>query len=250
MDDNASRTSSDRFDRWTRAMNVPLLVLAVAFLVVFLLPLYRPGISAGARTTLRVLNVAIWAAFAVDYLARLYLSPQRRAFVRRHIPDLLTLAVPVLRPLRLLRVIGLLSSTGRRAAERRIAGTVSFAVGAVLLLCVISAGLVLDAERDVEGATLTNAQDALWWAATTVTTVGYGDRFPITGEGRLIAVALMLGGIALLGVVTAAIAAGFVQRVQSDDPAEAVGPSLQDLMTEVQQLRSQVQALPQGEPRG
>lgn len=229
-------------ERWRRATDGPLLVLALAFLVVFLLPLYRPDLSGTARRVLRVANIGIWAAFAVDYAVRLYLSPSRRTFLRRHVPDLLALAVPVLRPLRLLRVVGVLGAGGRRAADRRLVGTAAYAVGGIALMCVVCAGLVLDAERGAADATLTAPQDALWWAATTVTTVGYGDRVPVTGEGRTIAVALMLAGIALLGVVTATIAAWFVQRIQAVDPATPV-PSLQDVLTELRELRMQVDLL-------
>jgi voltage-gated potassium channel len=210
--------------------------------VVFLLPLYRPDLPAATRRALWVSNVGIWVAFAVDYAVRLYLSPSRRIFLRRHVPDLLALAVPVLRPLRLLRVVGILGAGGRRAAERRVLGTAAYALGAVTLMCIVCAGLVLDAERNARGATLTTAQDALWWAATTVTTVGYGDRVPVTGEGRMIAIALMLTGIALLAVVTATIAAWFVERVQATDIA-ATETSLHDVMTELTEIRKRLDAL-------
>ncbi len=222
--------------------DVPLLVLALAFLAVFLLPMYRPDLPTTGRRGLWVANVGIWVAFAVDYAVRLYLSPSRRTFVRRHLPDLLALAVPVLRPLRLLRVVGVLGAGGRRAADRRVMGTAVYAIGAVTLMCVVCAGLVLDAERGARGATLTTAQDALWWAATTVTTVGYGDRYPVTGEGRAVAVALMLAGIALLGVVTATIAAWFVQRLQTTDVA-TTDANLQDVMAELKEIREQLEAL-------
>ncbi len=86
--------------------------------------------------------------------------------------------------------------------------------------------LVLDAERGAEGANIVGSEDALWWAATTVTTVGYGDRFPVTGEGRLVAVALMVGGIALLGVVTASVAAWFVQRFTALEDTDDVSARL------------------------
>ena len=75
---------------------------------------------------------------------------------------------------------------------------------------------VLDAEQDAEGANITTYGDALWWAMTTVTTVGYGDHFPVTFEGRLIAAVLMLVGIALVGVVTAALAAWLVESISDD----------------------------------
>jgi voltage-gated potassium channel len=233
------------FDRWRRATDGPLLVLALAFLLVFLLPLYRPDLPASGRRALRGANIGIWGAFAIDYAVRLYLSPNRRSFLRRHIPDLLALAVPVLRPLRLLRVVGVLGAGGRRAADRRVMGSATYAVGAIILMCVVCAGLVLDAERGAPKATLTTPQDALWWAISTVTTVGYGDRVPVTGEGRMIAVALMLAGIALLGVVTATIAAWFVQRIQATEGTTAQ-TGLREVLDELRELRAQVEALTAG----
>jgi voltage-gated potassium channel len=73
---------------------------------------------------------------------------------------------------------------------------------------------VLDAERNAPDANITTAGDALWWASTTVTTVGYGDRFPLTTEGRFIAVGLMLVGISLVGSLTAVIAAWMIKNVE------------------------------------
>lgn len=200
------------YERWCRSTDGPLLVLAIAFVIVLLLPLYQPDLPDAAHGALQVANVGLWLAFGVDYLTRLGLAPDRRAFARTHVPDLLMVAVPFLRPLRLLRVIGLLGSASRRAAERRLVQTTAYVIGGVLVLVVVAGGLVLDAERGADNANITSAQDALWWASTTVTTVGYGDRFPVTGQGRLVAVALMVGGIALLGVVTASVAAWFVRR--------------------------------------
>src|SRR5450759_4660981 len=74
------------------------------------------------------------------------------------------------------------------------------------LILFVASLAVLDAERGAKSATITTFGDALWWAMTTVTTVGYGDRYPITTQGRFIAGGLMLGGIALLGIVTASLA--------------------------------------------
>ncbi len=211
---------SEPFRRWCRATDGPLLALALVFLVVLLLPLYQPDLSQAARSALRVANVVLWMAFGVDYIVRLALAPDRRDYVRGHVPDLLLLVVPFLRPLRLLRVAGLLGTVSRRSSNGALLTTTGTVVAGVLLLVVVAAGLVLDAEREADGANITNSQDALWWAATTVTTVGYGDRFPVTGEGRLVAVALMVGGIALLGVVTASVAAWFVRRFTALDALE------------------------------
>jgi voltage-gated potassium channel len=82
----------------------------------------------------------------------------------------------------------------------------------------LGAVAVLDAEQNAPGANITSFGDALWWACTTVTTVGYGDRYPVTTEGRMIAVVLMVVGIGVVGAVTASVAAWMVSRVQQRPP--------------------------------
>lgn len=88
-------------------------------------------------------------------------------------------------------------------------GTAIAAVG-------LGALAILDAEQSADDANIVTLGDALWWATTTVTTVGYGDRFPVTTEGRFVALALMLVGIALIGSVTAAVAAWFISQVEAE----------------------------------
>jgi voltage-gated potassium channel len=77
---------------------------------------------------------------------------------------------------------------------------------------------MLDVERHAHGANIKTYGDALWGAVTTVSTVGYGDRYPVTTAGRIVALALLLAGVSLFGVVTASVAAWFVRHVE-DDPA-------------------------------
>jgi voltage-gated potassium channel len=122
---------------------------------------------------------------------------------------------------------------------------VSAYVGAATVLIVVVASVAMyDAERRAEEPNITSVADALWWAVTTVTTVGYGDRYPTTGVGRLIAVTLMIVGIALLGVVTATVAAWFVGRLQDvKDAEERTDATLADVVAELRELRAQVEAL-------
>ena len=93
------------------------------------------------------------------------------------------------------------------------------------LLSFVAALGVFEAERDAPDASITTMGDAVWWVLTTITTVGYGDRYPVTVEGRLVAVGLMVAGIAILGTVTAAIATWFLERVGAAGPGEAVRTS-------------------------
>lgn len=113
--------------------------------------------------------------------------------------------------------------------------------GAVVLLIFVAALAILDAERGKPDANITSFSDAAWWAMTTITTVGYGDRFPVTGTGRLVAAAMMVAGIALLGVVTASVAAWFVERVAAVTQAEtATRAEVEALASEVRELRSEL----------
>jgi len=86
----------------------------------------------------------------------------------------------------------------------------------------------LDAERHTHSANITTFGDSLWWAMSTVTTVGYGDKYPVTAEGRFVAVGLMIGGVALIGVITAALASWLIDRVRQTE-VDAQAPSLRDL---------------------
>jgi voltage-gated potassium channel len=101
------------------------------------------------------------------------------------------------------------------AIGRQFAITLKVAI-TTLFVAYISAVQITISERMVEGSNIKNFGDGLWWAMTTVTTVGYGDKFPVTTEGRILAVALMIMGISLVGVITASVAAWFVKISNSD----------------------------------
>ena len=87
---------------------------------------------------------------------------------------------------------------------------------ASIFIAYVAAVQVTISERGIEGSNIKNFGDGIWWAVTTVTTVGYGDRFPVSSEGRLLAVLLMIAGISLVGVITASVASWFV-RMSHDE---------------------------------
>ena len=141
--------------------------------------------------------------------------------------------------LRLVTVLSVLNRQLRDDARGRVA---LYVAGTVSLVGFVAALAVLDAERDAPDASITTFGDALWWTITTISTVGYGDRYPVT-EGRVVAGALMVAGIALLGVVTASIASWFVESVRANDrEAERVEAQLAEVLAELKAVRAQLDA--------
>ncbi|MFC7489441.1 MULTISPECIES: potassium channel family protein [unclassified Knoellia] len=205
-----------RVERYERRSEIPLLLLAAAFLVAYAWPVLDPRLDLGLRTKLTALSWTVWVAFAVDFLVRIVLAEERARYAARHWYDVVLIALPLLRPLRLLRILALARILNRSAASSLVGRVTTYVVGVAVVAVGLGAVATLDAEQDVPDANIRTFGDALWWAATTVTTVGYGDRYPVTTEGRLIAVALMLVGIAMVGAVTAAVAAWMVSQVQKE----------------------------------
>jgi voltage-gated potassium channel len=97
------RPTAERLDQ---LLALPMLVLTVVFLVVMVLPVLYPDLPPQARATLAAIDLGIWAAFLLEYLARLFVSPNRMTFITCNVLDLLLVVIPVLRPLRLLRLSG------------------------------------------------------------------------------------------------------------------------------------------------
>ncbi|VBA40891.1 pH-gated potassium channel KcsA [Mycobacterium innocens] len=147
----------------------------------------------------------------MDYLVRLALAPDRRQWFVQHIFDLLIVALPMMRPLRLLRLVVLVGAL-QKAVGNAVRGRILiYTISGISLLVYITSLAILDQERGHPGATIDSFGKALWWATTTVTTVSYGNLYPVTVTGRVIAVLLMIGGISLIGVVTASVASWIVQ---------------------------------------
>jgi voltage-gated potassium channel len=209
-----------RVESWERQAEIPLLLLASAFLVAYAWPIVDPELDRDLESFFDVTTWTVWGAFAIDFTARLALAERRREYALRHWYDVGLITLPLLRPLRLLRLLAFLRILNRSAAGS-LAGRVATYVGGAAVMAVgLGALAILDTERNAQDANITNLGDALWWATTTVTTVGYGDHFPVTTAGRFVAVALMLMGIALVGSITAAVAAWLISNVELEEVTE------------------------------
>ena len=180
-------------------------------------------LSRTADTTLLALDWIIWAAFALEYGIRLYLAPAKGEFVRHNVIDLVVVIVPFLRPLRVVRsaravrllraarggVFLLRGVDAVRDVLRR--HKLHYTLLVAMVVVVASALLVEEFERGIPDANIKTLPDALWWAVTTITTVGYGDRFPISAAGRGVAVVLMFIGVGIFGLLAASLASFFIE---------------------------------------
>jgi voltage-gated potassium channel len=226
--------------RWEQATEWPLMVAAVAFLAAYAVPILDPGLPSWLLEMCRWLSWITWGIFVADFVVRLSLAEERLLYLVRHWYDVLVIVLPLLRPLRLLRLIPLLSVLNRRAKSRLRGRVVIYVAGGAAMLALCGSLAVLDAERSSPEANITDFGDASWWAVTTMTTVGYGDRYPVTGVGRLAAFGLMVGGIALLGTVTATLASWLVEAVAAEkDQAEDLQATVRRLEAKVDLLAAQ-----------
>jgi voltage-gated potassium channel len=194
-----------------RIWNETLTFLALAFLVDFSYPAFVNPVPSSTQTLLNIVQWVSWVAFATDLIYGLINAKSKKQYLKKHPLEVAAVLLPFLRPLRLMRVISFGGLAIQKVAiGRQFAITIKVFL-ASLFVAYISAVQITITERAVDGSNIKNFGDGLWWAITTVTTVGYGDRYPTTTEGRCLAVGLMIMGISLMGVITASVAAWFVK---------------------------------------
>lgn len=184
-------------------------------------------------------------AFALDYAVRLALAPDRRRWFFRNLFDLAIVALPLLRPLRLLRLVILIGALQKAVGNAIRGRIVIYTISGAVLLIYVASLAVLQSERPHPDAHIKTFGQAVWWSITTITTittVGYGDLTPVTPTGRVIAALLMIGGNSLVGSITATLASWIVQRVADEDTATQAATAAQtdELQAELRLLTDEV----------
>lgn len=197
-----------------------LTFLALAFLVAFSWPAFDVSPSTNTLFLINFVQWLSWLAFAGDLLWGFAKSMDKKKFLLSHPLEIVAVALPMLRPLRLLRLISFGSLVLEKVSIGKSVGVTIKVIVTTLFFGYIAAIQITITERVSPSGNINNFSDGLWWAFTTITTVGYGDHYPTTSEGRIIAVCLMILGISLLGVVSATIAAWFVRLMQDEEKSK------------------------------
>ena len=204
----------DLVDEIERATRYPLAVLGVAWLVIAIIILTKNANGSSSKILVGIL-FGLWAVLLAEYLARLAVSPDRRGYLKRRWVEPVTVVVPPFQGWHVFGIeeMSLLVREGELRLEAILRHHSLFRVLiAAVATLVLGAWLVLLFEENIKGSNIHNFPDALWWAVVTVTTVGYGDRYPVSAGGRTVAVILMLIGIGLIGVLTATVASVFIKE--------------------------------------
>lgn len=221
------------YERVDRLTATPMLILSVIFLFVLLIP-YAVTLDAATQEAFDVVSLLIWFAFALELVVKVGLCEQRLRYLVTHWIDVLIVVFPFLRPLRALRVFAVFGRAWhdvRRQLHQQTAGIIGLASVVAVALCGL---LVFAVERGSDGPIQT-LQDAFWWGVVTITTVGYGDMYPVTGLGRIIGTFLMVIGVGLFSLSAARIAAFFI----GDDGGSTDSKKLDQILARLDEIELQ-----------
>ena len=208
-------------------INIIVFFLSVYVIIALIVDTFFP-LSQEIHVLLRDIDYVICVIFFIDFLHLLFTAKNKLHYLRWGWIDLLS-SIPisffpagrifrVFQLVRVLRAIRSIKFLSHYFLKNKINSAFTSAAILAFLMIVFCAIAILKFEKDAKGSTITTAEDALWWAYVTITTVGYGDKVPVTTEGRIISAALMSVGVGLFGTFTAYVASWFVaKKVESDE---------------------------------
>jgi voltage-gated potassium channel len=207
--------ATPRRDRWEAATTIPLVILGFSFIVAYSVWVLVDDLSDVVVVILLLDFVLAWLAFLVDYIVRVSLTPrgQRWLFVRSNVVDLLSVLLPVFRAFRVVNLLRRVPYFQVRSGAAVRTTVITYAAVYAGIFVYFMALAALSAERNAPESTITNFGDAIWWACVTLATVGYGDTYPVTAMGRIYAVILMGGGVAIIGTASALVLSYITERI-------------------------------------
>jgi len=210
-----SKLPTTKLETWQKRSAWPLVALSLAYTFVYVFPIFAYPLPESTRNSFQIAEYLIWAVFILDYIVQFLLATNKKKFFGEEWVSLIFIFVPFLRPVRAIRGIIFLrqASTHPRDSALLSLPWIIATLGALMML--IMAAAVLDIERLAPNSTIHSTGDALWWSLVTVTTIGYGDKYPVTGQGKLLAAVLIIFGIGLIASLTGFFASWIIKQTHS-----------------------------------
>lgn len=226
------------------------MLAGILFLIVYSVPIIHPDVSDSVRSLCEHTSDAIWVLYVLDFIVCLVLAKPKGIWLKKNVLNALGVAIPIIRPLRAFRALSMFTFVVRNqvAMSKRNSYLISVLITAFGTWLV--AGLaVTESERNFPGTHIHDIADGWMWSLTTLTTIGYSDLSPITFEGRIIGVAVMLVGLALLGTATAWLASHLMSLLaeEQEDTQAAINEERLILEQILNELRVQNQSQNQTE---
>ena len=221
---------------WEERSSTPMFVASVLYLLAFAAPIMSTRIQEPYDGYLNILQLILWGLFAADYCIRLYLAPRRLYFITH---NLMNLAIVLLPAWRIVSFLAMIYMTANRQYKRLSELAVKL-FGYTAIFIIMFALSIYSVESSEPGAMIRDLPTAYWWMFTTLATVGYGDVYPVTGIGRVIAVIVMLYGGGLVAVATGALASWIIEKFGGREEQEypATKADVDDLRQEISELRA------------
>ena len=214
---------------WEDRTSTPMFVASVLYLLAFAAPIMSTRIQEPYDGYLNIIQMILWGLFAADYCVRLYLAPRRLYFITH---NLMNLAIVLLPPWRIVSFLAMMHLTTNRQ-YKRLSELGMKLFGYTAIFIIMFALSIYSVESSEPGAMIRDLPTAYWWMFTTLTTVGYGDVYPVTGIGRVIAVIVMLYGGGLVAVATGALASWIIEKFGGREEQEypATKADVDDLLS-------------------
>lgn len=203
-----------KLDRYQKLANVPMIILSLIFLFVFCSTNFHFEFADNNSSLFNLADNVIWAIFVLDYIVMLFLSDNKSQFLRTHILQLIVVAVPFLRVLRLARLVVMLTNILGLMKSKILVSIPVYVLSSAALFVLIGASAIYDAEYQAEGSSIQTRRDAFWWASALIFSYFYNETPPITESGRLYGFLLTLCGLSIVGTITATFAGWLINQVR------------------------------------
>jgi voltage-gated potassium channel len=209
MDTTSGSKMNHFMDNWNKCLNLPLAILSLLYFALYSYGVvYKP--QGASLQIVEICNSTIWVIFAIDIVLKFAARNSLKTFFKSYWLELVALTLPFIRFLRVFRF--LLAIRALRAINKsRRDKTIFWTLVILPLAWFVGSIAILDAESSSISASIVSFDQALWWSLTTISTVGYGDLYPTTLEGKFIAGILMIFGIALFSAGAGILASWVLQ---------------------------------------